>query len=330
MKMGRLLVLLAMVIGSATETMSAPAHFVGKWGQQGSGEGEFHYPFGIAVGPDGSVYVADHGNDRIQKFTNDGQFIIAWGGQGAGDGQFDEPFDVAVDGSGSVFVVEVANQRVQKFSGSGTFITKWGQYGTCDGQFTGSVGIGVDADGFVYVADQGNNRIQKFTNSGAFVTKWGSWNTPCWPGDWEGPYLNSGDIAAANGSVFVSDQDNQGFKKFSTSGQLENARGGPGGSGNGQFSLPWGITVDDAGQIYVCDVINNRIQVFSPNGSFLSVIGSYGTGDGQFDQPYRVAVDGAGNVFVADTYNHRIQKFSTEGITAVERAWWGQIKNKYR
>ena len=82
------------------------------------------------------------------------------------------------------------------------------------------------------------------------------------------------------------------------------------GSGDGQFSFPAGVATDAAGNVFIADNSNNRIQKFNNSGAFLGKWGTPGSGDGQFYYPAGVATDAAGNVFIADRYNHRIQKFS--------------------
>jgi tripartite motif-containing protein 71 len=77
--------------------------FVRKWGSDGTGDGQFNYPYGVALDSSGNVYVADSGNNRVQKFNSDGTFISKWGSKGIGDGQFKDavgPLRTAVDPSG--------------------------------------------------------------------------------------------------------------------------------------------------------------------------------------------------------------------------------------
>ena len=89
--------------------------FLGKWGSQGTGQGQFETPFRVAVAPNGTVYVADSGNHRVQVFAADGTYQTQWGGQGNGDGQFDGPTGLAVAPDGTVYVADANNHRVQIF-----------------------------------------------------------------------------------------------------------------------------------------------------------------------------------------------------------------------
>ncbi len=85
------------------------------------------------------------------------------------------------------------------------------------------------------------------------------------------------------------------------------------GTGNGQLKAPGGTAIDAAGNIWVADTENNRIEKFNAKGEYVSKFGSYGTGNGQFKLPSAVAVDPAGNLWVTDPENHRVQKFNSKG-----------------
>ena len=82
-------------------------------------------------------------------------------------------------------------------------------------------------------------------------------------------------------------------------------------AGDKEFNSPGGVAIDDSGNIYVTDTYNNRIQKFSPDGTFITKWGNSGTGDGQFNGPLGIAIDGSGNLYVADVFNNRIQKFDS-------------------
>jgi uncharacterized protein (TIGR03663 family) len=107
---------------------------------------------------------------------------------------------------------------------------------------------------------------------------------------------------------------------------------GVAGAAPGQFAYPRAVAVDAAGNVYVADSGNNRVQVFNPDGTPLKQWGStckldtgegcVGDGRGQFNEPWGIAVDGNGNVYVSDTWNHRIQKFDHQGNFLT---MWGQF-----
>ena len=160
----------------------------GPSGNLSLGDGQFNYPQGIAINGNASnnIYVADSGNNRIQKFDNSGAFIKRWGSVGSGTSEFRRPADLAVD-SGIVYVVDAENNRIQEFDTNGTFIRTWGSEclrrsdsppspGCTDidgplgnltigqGQFNRPAGIAM-ASGKVIIADNSNDLIQIFNAS---------------------------------------------------------------------------------------------------------------------------------------------------------------------
>jgi len=117
--------------------------------------------------------------------------------------------------------------------------------------------------------------------------------------------------------VYSSDVLSQSsFYKFSS-------KWGSSGTGDGQFSSPWGIAVDNAGNVYVADSANNRVQKFDSSNAFVTKWGALGNGNGQFYNPHGIAVDNIGNaVYVVDSHNHLIQKFSLDGEFITQ---WGSL-----
>jgi tripartite motif-containing protein 71 len=299
---------------------------VSKWGKPGRGAsllhgGEFMAPiYGLCVDQQGSLFVVDNGNNRVQKFDNAGNFIILWGSFGSAGANFHNPTGIACDGKGDVWVVDTNNHRVQKFDGKlGGYLMKFGSRGNGEGQFNAPWGIAVDrVRGYLYVVDSANFRVQKFDMSGEFIMAWGSFGN----GDGQFYFPRGVAVDQEDGSVYVVDMGNHRIQKFDTSTnvlpQLLTKWGGSPIAGHassslaqeaGQLRSPWGITVDGAGDVYVTDTGNHRIEKFDREGNFITQWGGFGNGDGQFNFPYGIAVDAKRSVFVVDSGNTRVQQF---------------------
>jgi len=135
-------------------------------------------PYGITVGSDNKIYVADVGFHRIQRFDANGTYETSWGVFGSADNttlpQLDTPQGMAIDLSGNIYVADTGNNRIQRFDQNGTLSTRvvWGTYGTQDGRFDGPRNVFVDTQNKVYVSETGNKRIQVFgdaTGSAALI-----------------------------------------------------------------------------------------------------------------------------------------------------------------
>lgn len=284
--------------------------FLDQFGEGGSALGQFQRPQGIAVDSKGFIYVADTENHRIQVFDpstfkpTEKRPVAVWGsrcllrtGEGCrdpdgggplvpGDGQFDGPTDVIVDAAGNVYVVDSGNHRIQKFDSTGRFLGKWGTRGSGDGQFETPLGIALDSSGKIaYVADKGNHRIQRFDISDIRTVRFlGKWGSEC-------------NLTVTPPTGRCVDPDG----------------GGPLQTGDGQFFEPQAVAVDSAGNVYVADTGNHRVQKFDANGKFLVKWGRSGFAQGQFDVPRGLAFTRQGGLLVVDQNNHRVQEFDLDG-----------------
>jgi streptogramin lyase len=281
----------------------------------------FYYPQRIAIDKNDNVYIADTANNRIQKFTSDGNFIKKWGSKGIGDSLFINPQGIAVDAGGYVYVVDNGNSCIKKYTSDGNFVKKWGSKGTGDSQLTFrlpsvdgtndplySSDISVDAEGNILVVDTGNNRIQKFTSDGDFINKWGS------QGSGVGQFnMPTGIAIDSNNNVYVTDTGNNRIQKFTSDFSLIK-QWGSSGSGDGQFNDPEGVVIDAEGNVYISDRLNYRIQKFTSDGHFIKSWGKIGFADGEFVHPLGMAFNSKGKMYVVTQCSDRIQIFSTEGI----------------
>jgi len=142
--------------------MTLEGKLVGRFGQRGTGPGEFNYPTYIAVAPDGSLWVTDSLNFRVQHFDPEGKFLSAFGNPGAGPGEFDKAKGIAVDGQGRVYVVEGRNDRVQVYDAEGRLLFVFGSTGAGAGEFFLPTAVALDSENQIYVADGFNRRVQMF------------------------------------------------------------------------------------------------------------------------------------------------------------------------
>lgn len=265
--------------------------------------GYFYLPADAAVAKDGTVYVVDAGNHRIQWFDKDGNFQGKFGGLGTGNGTFIFPTSIAISSNEVLFIADTNNNRIQKISRNGTFLGTFGS-----GQLNSPYDLALSNSGKVYVADTKNNRIQVFTQDGNPILSWGSL------GAGNSQFGSPTGIAVANdGSIYVGDTDNNRVQQFTAEGSFIRSFGHK-GAGNGEFNAPSRITVAADNSIFVVDADNNRIQRFSAQGEYIQTLGSTGISEGYFISPSGSAIGPDNSIYVVDTINNRIQKFKPTEI----------------
>ena len=278
---------------------------------KGDAANQIKFSQGMFVTKDGTVYIADEFNHRVQKWPpGASEGITVAGGNGAGNGahQLNAPIDVHIDSVGNVYVADLLNQRIQKWTpGASVGITVAGGngQGSAANQFSGPNSLFVDAVGNIFVLDVDNTRIQKWApgaTSGTTVI-----SDPSLPGTWNGLWVDSGK------NFYVSNYHDRVVKyvtgalppKLIAGGNVE-------GAAPNQLNHAMRIFVDATSNLYICDEWNRRVQKWTP-GATEGITVAGGKGDGSApDQiaPEDVQLDGAGNLYVLDYFNYRVQKWT--------------------
>ncbi|MGB0099125.1 MAG: Ig-like domain-containing protein [Nocardioides sp.] len=264
------------------------------------------YASGLEVAPDGTVVIADTGNNEIAKYDEDGTEVWRVGGPGAGEGEFLRPRDVSVATDGTIFVVDTENERIVRLGADGTWL---GELNTparyfLGGTFEGDLFYLADIQRKVRVFDVDGNEVDTFEEIP---------DTAC------ADLFDIRDAAAdSEGNVYVANYRQNAVTVFSPDGECLRSWGST-GSGDGQFRTPYGVStamdpVTGEELVYVVDALNRRVQVFTTEGEF---VGKFGTG-GEPDEPgtlttlrrASVATDGSGDVWVADLWGWRVQRWA--------------------
>lgn len=221
---------------------------------------------------------------------------------------FSQPSDISVSDDGIIYVLDGVNHKVKVFDGDGKFRREFGSKGTLKGELMFPMGIDVDSSGLVYIADSGNHRVQVFTPEGKFLKLF---RVPPEGGTASDP----ADVIAdrVNNRLFVTDNNNHYILIFDlATTELIEVFGGPGAEET-EFRYPFLMARDSDQLLYVTDVINTRVQAFTPEGKFVMVIGGWGVDKGRFFRPKGVAADKYDRIFVTDSYMGVIQIFRNNG-----------------
>lgn len=222
-------------------------------------DARFRVPSGVAIAPDGTLYVADTGNNAIRRISPE-RVVSTIVAPGAG---LSGPLGVAVRRDGTLVVADTYNDRISAVGADGRLVTMagTGRPGFVDGpgpdaQFDTPTGVAVDDAGNVYVADAGNGAVRVIAGDGTVRT--------IAPGYADGPLRPRGVAVDSTASVFVSDERGTIVEVMASGGQRLVAGQGPGyadGTGSeARFRAPSGITFAGPGRLVVADRRNGLLR----------------------------------------------------------------------
>lgn len=292
------------------ELVLQPTLILNELGLPGSADGQFNTPRNIAISPDGTIFVADSGNHRIQVFDSEGNFVTSWGEFGELPGQLNEPWGIAADDE-HVYVADTWNYRIQKFTHDGEHVSAFGSHGaTLDpnepnlGLFYGPRDITLIENNRLAITDTGNHRIQVMDKDGSFQNIVGSLGSDL--GFFNEPV---GLATGPNGHIYLVDTWNGRIQELSP--DLLPVSAWPVDSWYSQSidNKPY-VAVDSQNRIYVTDPEGFRVLIFDADGSYLGRFGTYGTAANQFALPIGIAIDAQDNVYVVDAHNNRVVKYA--------------------
>jgi sugar lactone lactonase YvrE len=263
------------------------------------------------------------------------------------------PLDVAVDSKSNVYIADTNNANVRMITAStGIINTVAGSTAIVSGavviafayagdggtailaSLAGPAGVAVDSTGNIYIATYADNRIRKVDTKGNIATFAGN-SGYGFAGD-GGPALSAqlsqprGISLDSSGNLYLADRWNNRIRKIAggnistIAGNGQGSFGGDGGiATSAQLSYPDGVAVDQAGNVYVSDLLNNRVRMVTPTGTISTVAGNGNPGFGgdggaatsaQLNQPAGLAIDSSGNLYIADSNNAAVRKVTPQGI----------------
>jgi sugar lactone lactonase YvrE len=309
----------------------------------------FYWPSDVAIGPDGTLYVADTENHCIRKITPSGHVTTlagAAGVEGYADGpsrtaRFRRPVSLAVDAAGAVYVADAWNYCLRRIAPDGqvsTLAGAPGQEGNADGagssaRFGRLGGLALDGRGTLYVADTPNRRVCTVSPAGQVRTlarrpdKYYELGAAV--------FLESPEDVAVDlqGTVYVADRSMPCLLRISPEGQVRTLEGGvacaeaPGPARPPVWEHPTGILVDAGGTIYAADAGTGQVMRVTPDGQARTLAGvrspdyvnpALPVMDGpaataRFRAPAGLALAPDGTLYVADAGNHRIRRIAPGG-----------------
>ncbi len=269
---------------------------------------QFELPYAVLIDPNGNLWVADAGNQRVREIAAGNVSTFAGGGSGGDNGPatqatLADPISVTWDNSGNYFIADTANNRIRKVSG-GTISTVAG---------VGSACVAAPATGSC-----GNAGLPNVCGDGG----------PATLAAFQGP---QGVVVDGAGNIYVADTLNYSVRQISPTGTITTIAGTPGcqcdpatgacGDGglaaSAQLTYPTALSLDTLGNLYIADYYGSRVRQVNLTTGIINTSAGNGirgrTGNGglgtqaELDHPSGVANDAAGNIYISDSGNHQVR-----------------------
>ena len=213
------------------------------------GKGVLGYVCGITFDLKENIWVADMGNNKVLKLSQDGRLLQTKDHTDSKSDHFNYPCGVSVSPEGLVYICDRGNHRVTVHDEEGMFLFAFGSRGSGPGCFDGPWDVTFGSDGFVYVTDRGNRGVCVWSKEGSFQR------------DFTTKYEPTLIAATGDNHLLITSCSFNTVMVYTLGGQLVDEFRGRGSDPEG-FNGPFGICVDDSGAVYVADICNKRVQVF--------------------------------------------------------------------
>jgi|TARA_B100001971_G_C18219292_1_gene556022 peptidylglycine monooxygenase len=223
--------------------------------------------------------------------------VISPFGESSEKVEIDQVSHVSVDSHDNIYFYQRTACPVVVLDYKGIIIDNWENNHLVDGH-----GIFITSNDEIFVSARGVHEVLKFNAGGELLLRIGERGNP----GWQTPFNHPTDVAISrDGDIFVTDgYGNACVHRFTPDGEHVLTWGGP-GKGPGEFHTPHGVWVDDLGRVYVVDRDNNRVQIFTLDGEYI-------TEWGDFFHPMDIYFDSLNNIYVTDQ-TPRFSVLNTEG-----------------
>lgn len=273
-------------------------------GRRGLAPGEFFKPRAVSLDAAGRLFVIDR-SGWVQRLAPDGAPERRWRLPAWDNGT---PTSLKIDAAGDLWIADTHYGRILIYSPDGELLRQFGEQGDGPGQMIFPTDLALDGTGTVYVTEYGVKvRVLKFTEQGEFIEEW----NPRDPATGEELLMRPMGIVwePERRDLLIADSCHHRLVRMSTVGEITAVIGRE-GRGPGEFRYPYDLALGPAGDIYVVEYENARVQRLRPDGTPVAAWGRQGRAVGELWSPWGVAVRAEGDVIVADTENHRLQVFA--------------------